>query len=183
MSSTNNDKVPEKHLVNNEMLVGAVLAVYDALCRSGIRVWIDGGWGIDALLEEQSRPHGDLDIAVSHDDVDGVCTELAKAGFVEQEGADARPYNFVLDDGAGHQVDVHTFLFDVQGNNSYGIAYPKESLTGHGVIGGQQVNCIALEWVIRFHEQYVPDEADVADMKRLEERFGMAMPANYPSDG
>src|SRR6202790_2175530 len=33
---------------------------------SGVSVCVDGGWGVDALLGEQTRPHADLDIAVPH---------------------------------------------------------------------------------------------------------------------
>ncbi len=41
-----------------------VVEVYDLLASRGIGVWIDGGWGVDALLERQTREHGDLDIAI-----------------------------------------------------------------------------------------------------------------------
>jgi lincosamide nucleotidyltransferase A/C/D/E len=27
----------------------------------GIEIWIEGGWGVDALLGEQTRPVADLD--------------------------------------------------------------------------------------------------------------------------
>jgi lincosamide nucleotidyltransferase A/C/D/E len=30
----------------------------------GIKIWIDGGWGVDALLGKQTRTHADLDIVV-----------------------------------------------------------------------------------------------------------------------
>jgi Aminoglycoside-2''-adenylyltransferase len=36
----------------------------DRLRDAGVAVWVDGGWGIDALVGEQTRPHGDLDIAL-----------------------------------------------------------------------------------------------------------------------
>ena len=32
-----------------------VHAVLDVLDAAGIRVWVDGGWGIDALLGRQTR--------------------------------------------------------------------------------------------------------------------------------
>ena len=41
-----------------------VLDLYNALERIGVGIWIDGGWGVDALLEKQTRPHQDLDIAI-----------------------------------------------------------------------------------------------------------------------
>jgi lincosamide nucleotidyltransferase A/C/D/E len=38
-----------------------VLAVLDRLGAAGVAVWLDGGWGIDALLGRQSRAHADAD--------------------------------------------------------------------------------------------------------------------------
>jgi lincosamide nucleotidyltransferase A/C/D/E len=34
-----------------------VLGVLDRLDAAGIEWWVDGGWGIDALLGEETRPH------------------------------------------------------------------------------------------------------------------------------
>ena len=30
--------------------------LYDLLEREGIKIWIDGGWAVDAVLCEQTRP-------------------------------------------------------------------------------------------------------------------------------
>ena len=46
-----------------------VIGLHNLFRESGIEIWIDGGWGIDALLEKQTRTHGDLDIAVNKKDV------------------------------------------------------------------------------------------------------------------
>lgn len=32
--------------------------------ENGINIWIDGGWGVDALLEEETRAHNDIDLFV-----------------------------------------------------------------------------------------------------------------------
>ena len=32
--------------------------------RLGVRAWLDGGWGVDALIGEQTRVHADLDIMI-----------------------------------------------------------------------------------------------------------------------
>ena len=29
-----------------------------------ISIWIDGGWGVDALLKEETRAHNDIDLFV-----------------------------------------------------------------------------------------------------------------------
>ncbi|WP_232519770.1 nucleotidyltransferase domain-containing protein [Actinosynnema pretiosum] len=44
--------------------VADVLAVLDLAEAAGARLWIDGGWGVDALLGERTRRHGDLDVVV-----------------------------------------------------------------------------------------------------------------------
>ena len=46
------------------MLAEDVLELYALLLEHGVQIWLDGGWGIDALLERQTRPHKDLDAFV-----------------------------------------------------------------------------------------------------------------------
>ena len=41
-----------------------VLAVLDRLADEGTAAWVDGGWGVDALLERQTRDHSDLDLVI-----------------------------------------------------------------------------------------------------------------------
>jgi len=31
---------------------------------NGIDIWLDGGWGVDALLEMETRAHNDIDLFV-----------------------------------------------------------------------------------------------------------------------
>src|SRR5919201_6639891 len=42
-------------------------------CVKGItpKVWLDRGWGLDALLGEQTRPHDDLDLAIPRGGIAG----------------------------------------------------------------------------------------------------------------
>src|SRR5207247_10666750 len=51
------------------MSAADVLGVLAALDGRGIPAWLDGGWGIDALLGEQTRPHEDVDLVVPVPDV------------------------------------------------------------------------------------------------------------------
>jgi lincosamide nucleotidyltransferase A/C/D/E len=41
-----------------------VLDVLDRLNAAGIEWWVDGGWGVDALLGEETRTHNDLDLVI-----------------------------------------------------------------------------------------------------------------------
>ncbi len=51
------------------MISSDVIDLYSSLENLGVEIWIDGGWGVDALLGEQSRSHQDLDIAIEEKDV------------------------------------------------------------------------------------------------------------------
>ena len=44
-----------------------VIELYSTLLERGIQLWLDGGWGIDALLQRQTRSHTDLDAIVAFD--------------------------------------------------------------------------------------------------------------------
>ena len=42
-----------------------VLEILNVLNAANIPVWLDGGWGIDALIGKQTRQHDDLDVVVA----------------------------------------------------------------------------------------------------------------------
>jgi lincosamide nucleotidyltransferase A/C/D/E len=149
------------------------------LIANDINVVVDGGWGIDALLGEQTRPHNDLDIAIPYKDVPELRQLLAAKGFAEIFRDDSRDCNFVLEDESKNQIDVHSYTFDEHGNNIYGVAYLPEHLTGKGTISGYQVKCIAPEWAVKFHTGYDLDENDYQDVKALCEKFSIPLPPEY----
>ena len=76
-----------------------VLAVLTALDAGGIDYWVDGGWGIDALVGEQTRRHHELDLGVSRDDVARVEALLPQ---FRRESEEASFYT----DERGHAVDL-----------------------------------------------------------------------------
>lgn len=156
-----------------------VLAIYSDLAAENVPVWIDGGWCVDALLGKQTREHADLDIAVAREHAQRLKELFARWGYVLQPRQDATDWNYVVAVGSGGTVDVHVFEFDDQGNNTYGIEYPKDSLTGTGVIAGQQVRCISAEWMFRFKTAYTPKDKDLEDVRALGERYGFEVPATH----
>jgi len=156
-----------------------VIYLYRLLDANAIPVWIDGGWGIDALLGQQTRLHKDLDIAITHRNVPKLRLLLGAMGYREIMTDDRTDTMFVLQDDQGRKLDVHSCEFDEAGNNIYGVQYPIASLTGSGVIHQQTVRCIALEYVLKFHENYAPDEKDRRDIQALVNKFGVKPPQNY----
>ncbi|PIZ61626.1 hypothetical protein COY17_03870 [Candidatus Saccharibacteria bacterium CG_4_10_14_0_2_um_filter_52_9] len=93
-----------------------VLELLELFESNGIEVWVDDGWGVDALLGEQTREHSDLDIALRHKDVGKLREIIAARGYKPIPRDDTRDCNFVLGDDAGRQVDIHSFELDEQGN-------------------------------------------------------------------
>jgi lincosamide nucleotidyltransferase A/C/D/E len=147
--------------------------------QNGLEVYVDGGWAVDAVLGEQTRPHDDLDIALPHAQVPRLRALLSTRGFHEQRRDDSWEHNFVLVDGAGRHLDVHSYTLDAAGLNVGGVPYSAEQLTGRGVIGGYPVQCISPDWLVRFHTGYELDQNDWHDVRLLCERFQIAIPDEF----
>ena len=162
-----------------EMSGDVVIQLLRLVEQHGIEVVVDGGWGVDALLGEQTRLHGDLDIALKHKDVPKLRALLEARGYRDVPRDDTRDCNFVMGDEQGHEVDFHSYTFDAHGKLVFGVEYPFDSLTGTGSIQGYPVKCITAEWMVKFHTGYELDENDFRDVSALCKRFGIALPAEY----
>ncbi len=152
--------------------------------ENDIQIWLDGGWGVDALLEEQTRRHADLDIAIKRKDVPRLRQLLGARGYKDLERNDTRPWNFVLQDDNGHEIDVHAMVIDKSGNGVYGppekgVYFPSASLTGTGRIGDQSVRCISPEWVVKFHNGYKLHDTDFHDINAICQKFNIELPDEY----
>jgi len=166
----------KSHTVMDGDTVIELMQLFD---QNGIEVFVDGGWGVDALLGEQTRSHADLDIALQHKDVPSLRALLEARGYNDVPRDDTRDCNFVMGDEQGYEVDFHSYMFDAHGKLVFGIEYPLDSLTGTGSIQGYPVKCISPEWMVKFHSGYELDENDYRDVSALCERFGIALPTEY----
>ena len=165
--------------INVEMTAVDVVEIVAFLTNHGIKTHVDGGWGVDALLGEQTRPHEDLDIAVKHRDIPKLRALFGSRGYSEILRDDTSAWNFVLADEAGHMVDVHSYTFDAEGNIIFGCPYPADSFMGRGTILGREVACISPERIVELHTGYEPDLNDYHDVSALCERFGIDLPNEY----
>src|SRR5215207_4956080 len=93
------------------------VAIIEQLEARGIRVWLEGGWGVDALLERETREHDDLDVIVSLDQAEEIESALRELG--QQTKCGGAPTSFELVDDHGHQVDVHPVAFQANGDGVY----------------------------------------------------------------
>ena len=168
------------------------IRLYQDLVVQGIPVWIVGGWGIDALLREQTRPHKDLDIIVLVDDVVRMREFLARDGYglemlwsenvwdVDAHGVGV-PTAFVLQDAEGRQVDAHAMRLDSQGSGlpaweAEGLVLTPDHIGGEGEIAGVTVRCFSPEMQLMGHTGYDLPEAHRRDVQLLCERFDLSLP-------
>jgi lincosamide nucleotidyltransferase A/C/D/E len=162
-----------------EMTARDALELVMLIEQAHIEVILDGGWGVDALLGEQTRPHADLDIVLLFRDVPRLRELLESKGYTDVPRPDTRPVNFVMGDEHGHELDIHTYTLDRESHPEEGLDYPQESLHGSGTILGHPVRCIDAHNMVQFHTGYALDENDYHDVKALCQHFGIAIPAEY----
>jgi len=86
-----------------------VVELLNCLEEHGIDVWLNGGWGVDALLGHQTREHEDLDITISATDRTAYTVVMEAAGFRTHRVDN--DFNWVLIDGRGRLVDAHLVDF------------------------------------------------------------------------
>jgi len=158
------------------------VALLDELDALGVSVWVDGGWGVDALLGEQHRPHADLDLVMDAAAVERVVRSLVDRGFVIVR--DWLPTAVALRHADGREVDLHPVAPTEDGG---GDQVQVDGSLWHyeppvlGRIDRRRVRCCSLETQIASHLGYEPTDTDRDDMRVLADRFGVELPPPYRS--
>ena len=166
---------------HREITAEDVTEIVGLLEGAGVGYWLDGGWGVDALLGEQTRRHDDLDLII--DVRQSATVQGSLDGFRHDPTVrPGLPARLVLVDGKGRQIDVHPVYFDDAGNGWQDLSqgawalYPASGLGGEGRIAGHLVSCLAAELQLTHHLGYPWDDHDRADMTALAARFGLSLP-------
>jgi lincosamide nucleotidyltransferase A/C/D/E len=166
-----------------------VVELLEWLEQHGIDVWLNGGWGIDALLGHQTREHEDLDITIPAADRAAYTSAMLAAGFTTYRVDNA--FNWVLIDARGRLIDVHLVDFSetliteagVKMYGPAGLPFEVGSLEGRGIIAGKPVRCETAEFQVRGHTTYTPDELDYRDVLALCRAFDLRIPAIFEKLG
>jgi lincosamide nucleotidyltransferase A/C/D/E len=155
---------------NQGMNLGEVLAVLADLAEAGCAVWVAGGWGVDALVGQQTRLHRDLDLAVD------ARIETMALRILEPRGyrveTDWRPVRVELIAEGRGWVDVHPVVFDATGHGRQAdvgggqFDYPPEAFD-QGALGGVCVPCLSHDQQLLFHTGYEPRAIDLFDLALL----------------
>ncbi|WP_433164660.1 nucleotidyltransferase domain-containing protein [Kribbella sp. CA-247076] len=152
------------------MTAERVLVVLELLGE--LDVWVDGGWGVDALVGRQTRVHGDLDLGVVRGQLGTVIGVLGTAGYVVTDERFADVTVQLTHAVDGQRVDLHpstsladggTEQLDFDGNAYY---IPPPSV---GLIGGREVRCMPLSTQLRTHQGYALRPQDLHDLDLLHE--------------
>lgn len=158
------------------------------LCRTfeaaNLSFWVDGGWGVDALVMEQTRPHSDLDLAVFLSDLPAFERVLVKEGYARIELNSEPDWNWVLRNPKGLSVDLHGFVWDDQhngilGDPANGEMYPSGAFDGQGRLGDFDVQCIAAPVALMFRNGFTPRAVDHHDVALLCDRFSLEIPSRF----
>ena len=143
-----------------EMTAVDVIDLVSCLEDAGIDAWLDGGWGVDAALETQTRGHDDLDLVVELRNVTRLQQLLAERGYILVGGGAAE--SFEMTDEEGRQIDVHPVVFSESGDGMYVMengeewCYPAASFSGSGLVLDKRVRCLTPEVQMLCHTGYVP---------------------------
>lgn len=156
------------------------LEIIEMAQRNGISVWLDGGWGVDALLGRQTRKHRDIDLFIELRHGERCMELLREAGFAEVLYDYTTDSHRVWTDRRGRTVDLHLFERSSAGEVVFeGAAYPATVFDGVGRIGGKPISCIPPAEQVAFHTGYAHDGDDEHDVRLLCERFGIEVPEAY----
>lgn len=137
--------------------------------------WADpilaGGWGVDALLGEQSRDHRDLDVLVHHGAVPNVVENVMNEGF--SVTTDWLPVRIELSDiGNDRHLDLHPIFDDGRGGfwqhglDGARFEYPVDLIV-RGVVGGRAVRCLSATKQLALHDGYELRSIDHHDREIL----------------
>ena len=131
--------------------------------RSAARKWpaslAHGGWGVDALLAEQTRQHDDMDIVVEFTPSLRTGGLWGRLGFHLAE--DYLPTRAVLRSSDGRQIHLHPVVLAEDGTgwqrgaspDGSDLAYPAEGF-GNGRIRDRAVPCLTAGLQLEHHRGY-----------------------------
>ncbi len=158
-----------------------LLHILDLLASAGAPVWLDGGWGVDALLGRITRPHNDLDLVVALDDLTCVTEVLVRNGFGVEEEELGRVVLVHADQG---RIDLHPVTFDPLGNAvqvqpaESPVVYRRDGFVS-GWILGRPVACISADVQVFSRLGHDRSEKHRQDVITLCSSFGIQVPLDW----
>lgn len=178
-----------RHLGHDRLVVMPETSAAE-LCQfldeDGLRYWVVGGWGVDALLERCTRAHKDLDVLFVLSQHDRAWRLLHEQGYrlayLWEENVDVpgnlvddrvQPTAYMLEHPSGGLVDVHVLddrTDELRAGWTTDRVFCPGALDARGSIDGYDVPCMSAAMQLITHEGYELPEAhqrDVIELRRL----------------
>ncbi len=186
VSNTSKDEI-----MNKEMSAEQLLTILGDLESIGAKTWLDGGWGVDALLGEQTRTHKDADFFIEKKEMDSVISYFKNKGHAYLPEGDMWWHFHMPSDTT--EVDIFVIEFDEMGGGIYGppengAIFPADAFFGVGAVNGQEVRCLSPEYRVLCLTQaygvvakngYQITVKDAEDMIKLCHKFNIEIPQDY----
>ena len=147
--------------------------------QNSIKVYLDGGWGVDALLGRETRIHNDIDLFVELKNYHDFIHVIKQHGFDEVTMEYTTDSHTVWKDDKQRIIDLHCFEYTDDGILYERDVFPIETFSGEGRIGDITISCIEPLSQVTFHLGNEHDENDVHDVMLLCEVFQIAVPDEY----
>ena len=162
-------------MMNKRDVVGLLKAVE----KIGVSTWIGGGWGVDALVGFQTRPHNDIDVYINKKNGNLFVKTLLEKGYSEDILEYTTEEHTVWRDLSDRVVDLH--LLEFVSNEIYfaGYTFPASVLDGKGIIDRIAIQCFTAEAQLLFHQGYEHTEKDRHNVLLLCKTFGFDIPEEY----
>jgi lincosamide nucleotidyltransferase A/C/D/E len=152
------------------------------LDQNGVRCWVMGGWGVDALLGRVTRAHKDLDLLVNIRDLLRYSEIVRSHGFDRKlEWSESQPIQvdtvrfdsaFVDTHPDGREIDVHVIDVDHEGAvvqfHTDPWPLPRDTVSGVGTIEGVRVRCVSRAAQHAMHSGYDLPEKQREDVHLLQ---------------
>jgi lincosamide nucleotidyltransferase A/C/D/E len=178
--------VRDNHGMGEEgMSAEQAASLYHGLRGAGVRCWVIGGWGVDALLRRQTRNHHDLDLLVQVDDLPSLEGWLREEGFRRRYPWDeSKPVvvagqrfetAFVERHEDGRELDIHAVEVDsgcrprLMTTDPWTL--PADTLSAVGVIGSREVACVTSAAQMSMHRGYELPQHHLDDLTTLREEL------------
>jgi lincosamide nucleotidyltransferase A/C/D/E len=142
----------------------------DRLAPVAPTAWLAGGWGVDALVGRQTRPHHDADVMLDADHLPATLALLHGLGYVTTE--DWRPVRIEVEHPDGRRVDLHPVVLAPDGSGvqagPHGTTfdYPPGGVTT-GTVAGREVRCFTAAVQRHFRRGFPLRPVDHHDLEQL----------------
>ena len=179
---------PLRDRLRGAMKTDDVLTVLSALEAQDVPFAVAGGWGVDALLERQTRAHDDLDIVIDdyEHEVERAIGVLGAMGFhlvATHERRAWMPKLSILHHDAGQRVELVSLNWQILARE-FGppgaVSADRESFEqrvfSRGLIGRRWVRCLSAEVQLLYHSSFELGPTLELDVKRLRDELGASLP-------